>query len=333
MRTMSEWRRTDDLGQPVFDDDRLLAFALGLGDDPELRAAADGDEALRRRLDELHAELNAVGVQLHAAVPPEDDAYTDPLDERWAALHEFYAPAAAKAGHRGWAWWLKVLAPAAAVIAIAVGVGVAAQQGLLSTGGSSGGSSTSGSAAAGNAAGGEAAQGSSDKAAAVPSASPKGWSSTQGQRRELQQQSERSLAKQAQHYAVVVVARASKVVGDTQRFTVVRTLKGDAPKKLTLDVVSKHAKAGALHVLFLDPVAAAPAQTTTPTPSPTVAPTASSSPAPMMSPGGATMSGGGVPGSAPRPALHASLRFRFNGGAAVVRMLPSGLDLSTLRLP
>ncbi len=50
---MSEWRRTDELGQPVFDDDRLLALALGLSDDPELEAAAGRDAALRRRLDEM----------------------------------------------------------------------------------------------------------------------------------------------------------------------------------------------------------------------------------------------------------------------------------------
>ena len=43
-------------GAPIFDDDRLLALALDLDDDPELVAAAAADEGLRRRLDAVRAD-------------------------------------------------------------------------------------------------------------------------------------------------------------------------------------------------------------------------------------------------------------------------------------
>ena len=62
--------RTDEMrSAPAFDDDRLLAFALGLDDDPELVAATAADEGLRRRLDAVRAEVEQVGAQVRAAVP------------------------------------------------------------------------------------------------------------------------------------------------------------------------------------------------------------------------------------------------------------------------
>ena len=77
-----------------FDDDRLLAFALGLDDDPELAAAAAGDERLRRRLDAMRAEIGGVATQLDAAVPAPGGDYADPTGVRWAGLREFYQPPA-----------------------------------------------------------------------------------------------------------------------------------------------------------------------------------------------------------------------------------------------
>ena len=39
------------------DDDRLLAYVLGLDDDPELEAAAAADEELRRRINLLRDQM------------------------------------------------------------------------------------------------------------------------------------------------------------------------------------------------------------------------------------------------------------------------------------
>src|SRR5665647_2732750 len=88
---MADERKDEMTSAPAFDDDRLLAFALGLDDDPELVAAAAADEGLRRRLDVVRAEVEQVGAQVRAAVPGPDEHYTDPSDPRWAGLREFFA--------------------------------------------------------------------------------------------------------------------------------------------------------------------------------------------------------------------------------------------------
>ena len=109
---------------PAFDDDRLLAFALGLDDDPELVAAAAADEGLRHRLDAVHAEVEQVGAQVRAAVPDPDEDYTDPSDPRWAGLQQFFAARRPARTRSRASLWLRVLAPAA-VILVAVAVGLA----------------------------------------------------------------------------------------------------------------------------------------------------------------------------------------------------------------
>jgi hypothetical protein len=52
-----------------FDDDRLLAYALGLDDDPELLAAAEHDAELSGRLAAMRADVHRIGAQVQAAVP------------------------------------------------------------------------------------------------------------------------------------------------------------------------------------------------------------------------------------------------------------------------
>ena len=89
---MTDEKTREMTGASAFDDDRLLAFALGLDDDPELLAAAAGDEGLGRRLDAVRAEVGQVGAQVRAAVPGPNEDYTHLGDPRWAGLHEFFAP-------------------------------------------------------------------------------------------------------------------------------------------------------------------------------------------------------------------------------------------------
>jgi hypothetical protein len=348
---MSDWRTTDDEGRPVFSDDRLLAYVLGLDDDPELQAAALADEQLRRRLDEVRAEMAAVDARLQGAAPDPGASYADPLDARWSQLHEFFAPPAAPARRRR--GWLKVLAPAAAVaVALAVGVGVVVHQNALPGSGSSAGS-TAADATGGRVMGGTPQESAPRHtgAGAVP-----GAGASPAPTRELQQKSQRSLAKQAERFAVVVVARAGAVTGGRQQFTVLRALKGRAPHSLALAVVSRRARAGALNVLFLEPVASpspSAAPPATPSATPSVTPSVTPSETPVAAPVAApSASPALVPQSSPAPALsatplplpsyhhpvrpplrlHAPLSFRFHGAHAVVRRLPAGLDVAHLRL-
>jgi hypothetical protein len=224
---MTDYTRTDDTTPGVFDDDRLLALALGLDADPELIAAAADDDALGRRLSAMRAEVAGIDAQVRAAVPAPDDDYTDLADPRWAGLHEFFAAEAPRpAGARGRASrWLRVLAPTAAVIvALAVGVTVLERQG-------DGTASLQSDKAA------------TEATAPVPAPSGRGADSAL------------SLADQVDQFALVVLAKARAAKGAVQRFTVVRVLKGKAPDVLRLRIADAAAPAGRLHLLLLRPLA------------------------------------------------------------------------------
>jgi len=221
---MADDPRTDGTTPGVFDDDRLLAFALGHDDDPELIAAAAADDALDRRLETARREVAGIAAQVRAAVPAPDEAYADLADPRWAGLREFFAAEAPRpARGRGRASrWLRVLAPVAAVIvALVVGIGVLERQG-------------SGTASL-----------QSDKAAPEAAAAA---TSSRGTADAL------SFADQVDQFALVVLARARAVQGTVQRFAVVRVLKGTAPHVLRLRITDGAASVGRLHLLLLRPL-------------------------------------------------------------------------------
>jgi hypothetical protein len=243
---MTDDRRTDGTTPGVFDDDRLLALALSLDDDPELIAAAAADDALGRRLEAMRAEVAGITAQVRAAVPPPDEAYADPADPRWAELHGFFAPEAPRtARERGRASrWLRVLAPAAAVIvALAVGIAVLEQHG--------GGTVSS----------------QSNKAAGEATAPLASGRATDGSP---------SLADEVDEFALVVLARARAAQGAVQRFAVVRVLKGKAPDVLRLHIADGAAPAGRLQLLLLRPLATVSGEAQIAVPSPAPAPATSS---------------------------------------------------------
>jgi len=245
---MADEREDEMTGAPAFDDDRLLAFALGLDDDPELVAAAAADEGLlRRRLDAVRAEVEQVGAQVRAAVPGPDERYTDPSDPRWAGLQEFFAaPEPAKTRSRA-SRWLRVLAPAAvALVAVAVGLAVINDQ-------KSGTVGVNSSLPA-------AAKASSETAGPLTGA---GATATDRAGDYAQ-----ALRDQLDLYAVVVLAKAKAASGAFQRFVVVKVLKGDGPDVVRLRVADRPADEGRLQMLFLRPQAYAEA-THTPVPSAT----------------------------------------------------------------
>jgi hypothetical protein len=241
--------RTDEMmGALAFDDDRLLALALGLDDDPQLVAAAAVDEGLRRRLDAVRADVGQVSAQVRAAVPGPGEDYTDLGDPRWAGLQEFLAaPQPAKTRSRA-SRWLRVLAPAAvALVAVAVGLAVINDQksGTLGVNSSLPAAAKATSEAAGPQT--DAGATATDRAAEYV----------------------QSLRDQLDLYAVVVLAKAQAAGGVFQRFVVVKVLRGDSPHVVRLRVADRPADAGRLHLLFLRPHGSAETSTgATPLPIP-----------------------------------------------------------------
>ena len=229
---MTDEKTREMTGASAFDDDRLLAFALGLDDDPELLAAAAADEGLRRRLDAVRAEVGQVGAQVRAAVPAPDEDYTDLGDPRWAGLHEFLAPPRPAKTRSRASRWLRVLAPAAVVL-VAVAVSLAV---INDPKGGTVGVNSSVPAEAGKAAAGDGLT-----VGPSPSAS------------ETRNAQAAAFADQVDQFALVVLARAKAASGAFQRFVVVRILKGDGPNTVRLRVADQPADEGRLHLLFLRP--------------------------------------------------------------------------------
>ena len=253
--------RTDNGMRPDggFDDDRLLAYALGLDDDPELLAAAENDAGLSGRLTAMRADVDRIGAQDAAAVPAPEDAYTDLSGERWSGLKEYFeAPVSAAKPRRERRWW-RVVAPVTALAVLALVVGIVA----VNQGRSSSTSAPSAEVALSELRGGPARK----RRGPQPRhgrRSPTGYGttpnvsddngagvvkSTEPRRRSAVER----LADQLDRFAIVVLARAREATGALQRFAVVRIFKGDAPQVVELEVDDQPADLGRLHLLMLDP--------------------------------------------------------------------------------
>lgn len=289
---MSDKRRDEMTG--AFDDDRLLAFALGLDDDPQLVAAAAADEGLRRRLDALRADVAQAGEQLRAVVPEPDEDYADPNAPRWAGLQElFSAPQPAKTRSRA-SRWLRVLAPAAvALVAVAVGLAVINGQ-------------------KGDTVGGNSSLPAAAKASSEASGPLTGAGATGTDRAAHHAQ---ALRDQLDLYAVVVLARAKSVSGAFQRFVVVKVLKGDGPHVVRLRVADRPADAGRLQLIFLRPQLGGSAE-----------PSPGATPAPL--PGSTETAGTMEMLAAGEPVMYS-----YQGETAMTRQLPAGTDPATVQLP
>jgi hypothetical protein len=251
--------RTESGMQPGrgFDDDRLLAYALGLDDDPELLAAAEGDAELSARLAAVRADVSRIGAQVRAAVPAPEDGYTDLSGERWSGLKEYLeAPGSAAKPRRERRWW-RIAVPVIALAALALVVGIVAvdQSGRLAGSDSSADVARSGSEAAPEATVKAVGPDTSVVTATEPAPA------TPVER----------LAEQLDRFAVIVLARARSATGALQRFAVVRIFKGDAPQVVELEVDDQPADLGRLHLLMLDPTPAYDQQSGSPEPVPSLA--------------------------------------------------------------
>lgn len=209
------------------DDDRLLAFVLGLADDADLEAEALTDTALGRQVDELRLAVDAVAAQVDRAVPLPDETYTDLGVARWEGLRPYLeavppAPPVPLRPRGTGARWLRILAPAAALV-LAVGIGAAVLRSQ------SGSQSTSANKTV--------------TAAAAPTPSSV---SVRAGGRSLDMAA-------ARDFAVILVARARRAHNGYQWFDVVRVLRGTAPQEVRLHVETRPALADVFHVVFLSP--------------------------------------------------------------------------------
>ena len=324
--------RDDNQMQPgVYDDDRLLACALGLEEDPELLASAAADAGLAARLESMRADVEHIGAQVSAAVPEPDETYTDLSGERWGGLKEFFEAPAAAAPRRKRSWW-QVVAPVAAVLVIAVIVGiVAVQNGTQSATSDSSGAEV---AQSDDAAGGSGSAQSFGEGVTKSAATDQTTTSSPTFRERF--------ADQLNRFGVVVLARAREVSGAVQKFAVLRIFKGSAPKTVELVVNDDPADRGRLHLLLLDPTASPqPVSPATETPWPlTESPTAgTASPLPLEeSPWpDESLSPEPIPtlAAANGPGEPLAVSYTYNGEPTMVREFAAGTDPDTvsLRIP
>lgn len=207
-----------------FDDDRLLAYALGLEDDAELESALAGDETLRRRLEGMKAGLDDVEAGLERVVPTPGEDYADPAAARWDGLRPSFAPPPERRpSRRGW----RVLVPVlGAVLALAV-VGAFALRG-----------------------GGVDSQTADERGAeateslGAPEAGADAGKAAYGAE---------ELARETEGFGTVFVARAEEIVDGAQRFTVVRRVKGLVTDDIYLEPGGRPVDEGVLAVVLLGP--------------------------------------------------------------------------------
>ena len=277
-------------------EDRLLAHALGLEDDPGLDRELERSPELRRRLDHIVADLDAVERGLDDAVPPPSDEWADLSDSRWDRLRPFVsvqeretADAAPRDSRSAVPFWRHtrtivptVVAALLAVVVIGVITGREDSQ-LLAPGGD----------------GAEMSKGLSDEDAAAPGEERAAGLAVAG----------------AGAYDTVVVADAGVIADGRQEFTVVGTLKGEAPQPVVLETGPGGSLApGTRALLFLEPVGGAATGG-----APTVA---------------WDDTAGGTAGQADSAAAptEAERSYTYEGGPAAILELPAGADPADLRL-
>ena len=290
-----------------FDDDRLLAYSLGLDDDPELASALDMSPELRERLERIGRDVVAIRDGLRDALPPAPADYAEPAAPRWSALRPYFA-ARGDAPVRRRSRRLLVPALAAALL-LAVIVAVAVRQ------------------LPGDAGKQVAAQSREDgETRAIAPMSP-GAAPVYGQ---TQESSGLVLLERAAAFRDVLVVRAGAVADKVQQLAIVRVLKGaqGAPEDalaMRIRVGASALPLGKLFVVYVGPLGkngggtagggggAVPEGGLSPTPWAADDDTAAKS------------LGGGMP----EPVAGYSTA----GDEALVQQLPEGMDVSRLAVP
>jgi hypothetical protein len=252
----------------AFDDDRLLDYALGLEDDPELAAALSRSARLRERLADMKADLAAIETELRRAIPELDDSYADPGAARWSRLRpSFGSSAPAATGRRSLRPRRLATVLLAAALALALVIGIVAN---LPHGGSSSGSSNSADSIRSTHAGSESAQAPTSGAPSGQSQIPANTKAPFAASGAVVPSGSGNVASVSAHQAAdfrdVAVVRAGTVIGADQSFTVVRVLKGKPPASFSLTLYSTTGAptAGTLAIAYLRPLST-PSSSTPPT--------------------------------------------------------------------
>jgi hypothetical protein len=241
-----------DSQRAAFDDDRLLDFALGLEDDPELAAALSHSARLRERLADLKSDLAAIDAELRRSIPPVGESYTRPDASRWSRLWPFFGRGGATRrrplrGRR----LVAVLAAAALAVAVVVSLVTVVPHSSTprSSSRSSGASKSTGALAPHAVAGAQAG--------AVPGATSGATGATAG----ASGTATAAIADKAAAYGDVAVVRVGPLRGADQGYSVVRTLKGSVPAtfSLVLRSIGSAPQAGSLAVAYLNPIKASAA--------------------------------------------------------------------------
>jgi hypothetical protein len=315
---MTDERNDNAMPPELYDDDRLLAYALGLEDDPGLLAAAASDAELSARLEAMRADVDVVGAHVSAAIPAPDEDYTDLSGDRWSGLKEFFEPPTGAARPRRRRRWWHVVAPVAALVVLALVVGIVAINGGVNSGSSS--------------EGGRSADG------AVTATGAQDSGASGGAKSEETPYAEKSLRErfvdQLDRFAVVVLARAQQATGAVQRFAVLRIFKGAAPKVVQLVVNDEPADKGRLHLLLLDPTSAPKADSVSPLP-------LTETPEPENSSSAETASPQPTESPEPIPSLAAAdgpgeplaVSYTYDGEPTVIRELAAGTDPDSVSIP
>ena len=252
-----------DSPRAAFDDDRLLDYALGLEDDPELAAALSRSARLRERLADMKADLAAIETELRRAIPELDDSYADPGAARWSRLRpSFGRSAPAATGRRSLRPRRLATVLLAAALALALVIGIVA---VLPRGGSS--SSGSADSIRSTHAGSESAQAPTYGAASgqgqtvtgtnAPAAAAGGGGAVPSAAGNVASGNVANVtALHAAEFRDVAVVRAGTVIGADQSFTVVRGLKGKPPASFSLTLYSTAGAptAGTLAIAYLRPL-------------------------------------------------------------------------------
>ena len=236
----------------AFDDDRLLDYALGIEDDPELAAALSRSARLRERLADLKADLAAIETELRHAIPEPGDSYAEPSAVRWPRLaHAFGLSDSKPAGRRPLRRRRLAVALLAAALALALLIGVLSV--LPRSGGGSSSSGSSKDALQAPLAGTAAAAAGQSAGTLAPEATAGSAVGTAGSPATV-------TATHAADYRDVAVVRAGTLIGADQSFSVVRTLKGRPPASFSLTLLSADSApaAGSLLIAYLRPLATAP---------------------------------------------------------------------------
>ncbi len=297
-----------DNQRAAFDDDRLLDYALGIEDDPELTAALAHSTGLRERLADLKSDLSAIEDELRRTIPPVDDAYLEPSPDHWPRLARFMVHDDVRRRPRRGRRLTAGFAAAALVLAVIVGLVSILPRNVSSP--------NSGLAAKGgeglSAAGAPAANG---QTPATAPAAP-------------------VVAAYADGFRTVAVVRAGRVTNGRQSFTLVRALKGAIAARFTLSVspATKPASAGSLQIAYLDPLTTSAGRTITGQVYGAGTPTGAASPASGAVAGAG--GGGSSPPSGSRSTVVSLYRFHgAHGTLAATTPLPPGVDAASVRLP